>query len=82
MRREGAPEVLFRPPGSTLPTLVSTLVFDRGVSFDAACALLEARGQKASADGFYESRRPMYGRPSCVPVHSRVGRGCSVLKKG
>ena len=58
---DGPPTILHRARGSTLPTRVTTLSLDRGVSFDTAVALLVEAGG-ASPDGFYVSRREMYGR--------------------
>lgn len=70
VRADGPVQTLYKRPGSTLATLVTTVAIDRGVSFDAARALLESRGDPSerSPDGFYESRRR-------VAMGGRGGRG-------
>jgi len=73
VQAEGPPMVLHRQVGSTLPTYVTTLRLDRGVSFDAALKLLESKGA-GPPDGLFLSRREMYGRQMAILGIRRPGQ--------
>jgi hypothetical protein len=70
---------------STLPTTATPLALDRGVAFDDARALLAASGRadepgggggggRACPDGFYRSRRELYGRDMYILALRRPGQ--------
>ena len=54
-------EVIWKDSWSGLSTMRHDLEIDRGVSFEAAVALLEHE-KVGTRDGFYVSKRDMYGK--------------------
>jgi hypothetical protein len=74
IRLAGAPVALWRPPHSTLATTATRLQLDRGVAFDSALEVLKATGQDASGDGFYRSRRELYGQTMYILAIRRPGQ--------
>lgn len=62
--RVANPRTLFRPMYSSLDTIVHLLQFDRGMTYDEACTKLQ--NNRGAQDGFYASRREIFGRTAYI----------------
>lgn len=84
IRLDGPPVALWQPPHSTLATTATRLQLDRGVPFDSALEVLRATGHvdaegaeykpSSCPDGFYCSRRELYGRDMYILAVRRPGQ--------
>jgi hypothetical protein len=89
IRAEGPPQLLCQHAGSTLGTYVTTLALDRGVSWEAAQSLhgskstgvlrrqmhtLRLLSPKGGGDGFYMSKRELYGRTMIILAVRKPGQ--------
>ena len=60
-------------PYNGLKTQRNDIIFDRGMSFEAACRKLEHEKGADDASGFRRSRRPIFGRTMFLLALQKMG---------
>ena len=60
-------------PYNGLKTHRNDIIFDRGMSFEAACRKLEHEKGADDASGFRRSKRPIFGRTMFLLALQKVG---------
>ena len=66
-------QTLWVDPYNGLKTQRNDIIFDRGMSFEAACRKLEHEKGADDASGFRRSRRPIFGRTMFLLALQKVG---------
>lgn len=66
-------QTLWVDPYNGLKTRRNDIIFDRGMSFEAACRKLEHEKGADDASGFRRSRRPIFGRTMFLLALQKVG---------
>lgn len=66
-------QTLWVDPYNGLKTHQNDIIFDRGMSFEAACRKLEHEKGAEDASGFRRSRRPIFGRTMFLLAVQKVG---------
>lgn len=66
-------QTLWVDPYNGLKTHRNDIIFDRGMSFEAACRKLEHEKAVNDASGFRRSRRPIFGRTMFLLALQKVG---------
>ena len=66
-------QTLWVDPYNGLQTRCNAITFDRGMSFEAACAKLEHEKGAKDASGFRRSRRPIFGRTMFLLALQKLG---------
>ena len=66
-------QTLWVDPYNGLKTHQNDIIFDRGMSFEAACRKLEHEKGADDASGFRRSRRPIFGRTMFLLALQKVG---------
>lgn len=68
-----AMQTLWVDPYNGLQTRCNAITFDRGMSFEAACAKLEHEKGPKDASSFRRSRRPIFGRTMFLLALQKLG---------
>ena len=66
-------QTLWVDPYNGLKTYQNDIIFDRGMSFEAACRKLEHEKGADDASGFRRSRRPIFGRTMFLLALQKLG---------
>jgi hypothetical protein len=66
-------QTLWVDPYNSLKTHQNDIIFDRGMSFEAACTKLEHEKGADDSSGFRRSRRPIFGKTMFLLELQKVG---------
>ena len=66
-------QTLWVDPYNSLKTHQNDIIFDRGMSFEAACRKLEHEKGADDSSGFRRSRRPIFGKTMFLLALQKVG---------